>query len=124
MALSDARIQSARHAGSSAVEAALSPLITEYDKRYEAVISSQKSIAAGLDAVMQELERVQQNAPKDGDDPLNEYTKKVLDLRQRMDSVAFTMKRVHIRLDSLQSAVGRHEQIAAQRRKAEAAIEI
>lgn len=106
-------------AAAAAIEASLAPLLAEYDRAADAVVASQAGITAKLDAVLAELARVQRNAPVDS--VLGDYANKVTDLRKRMDAVAYTMKRVHVRLDSLQTAVARHEQLAAQKRKSDAA---
>jgi hypothetical protein len=126
MASTDAKVQQA----SEAVQRAVGPLIEDYDKAVGQVIAGQASVSATLVAVFVAIEKVQQSAPPGGlredgsfiqEDPLEQYAQRVVDLRRRMDVVAMTMKRAHVRLDSLQTAVGRHEQLASQKRKDAAA---
>jgi hypothetical protein len=104
-----------------ATASAVSPLLEIYDTQVMAVLTGQSALSAKLDAVLAELERVQANAPPAGDSELAAYARKVLDLRTRMDAVAYTMKRVHVRLESLQGAVGKHEASAASQRRKQAA---
>lgn len=118
MAATDARVHATRREASSALEGALAPLIADYDKQVDAVTASQVSISSRLGAVLEELEKVQKDAPPQGENLMGSYAKKVVELRQRMETVAYTMRRVHVRLESLQAAVAKHEQLAAQQRRA------
>jgi len=116
-------VESARILANSAIIETLSPLVQEYESAFESVSTSQKKLSDRLETLLNDLRRVAStsaNEPEPGSPgTIGGYVRKIESLRKRLDVVNYSMSRVSVRLESLQTAVSNTER--ATRMKAAAA---
>ena len=125
--LSSSVIESARLTSSSAIIETLSPLVLEYEAAYESVSSSQKKLSDRLENLLKDLRRVAGSSaaePEPGSPgTIGGYVRKIESLRKRLDTVNYSMSRVSVRLESLQTAVSNTERASRMKAAAAAAVE-
>jgi hypothetical protein len=121
--MSSTKVESARISANSAIIETLSPLVQEYESAFESVSTSQKKLSDRLETLLNDLRRVAStsaNEPEPGSPgTIGGYVRKIESLRKRLDVVNYSMSRVSVRLESLQTAVSNTER--ATRMKAAAA---
>ena len=121
--MSSTKVESARILANSAFMETLSPLVQEYESAFESVSTSQKKLSDRLETLLNDLRRVAStsaNEPEPGSPgTIGGYVRKIESLRKRLDVVNYSMSRVSVRLESLQTAVSNTER--ATRMKAAAA---
>jgi prefoldin subunit 5 len=116
-------VESARILANSAIIETLSPLVQEYESAFESVSTSQKKLSDRLETLLNDLRRVASTSANEPDPgspgTIGGYVRKIESLRKRLDVVNYSMSRVSVRLESLQTAVSNTER--ATRMKAAAA---
>ena len=121
--MSSTKVESARISANSAIIETLSPLVQEYESAFESVSTSQKKLSDRLETLLNDLRRVASTSANEPDPgspgTIGGYVRKIESLRKRLDVVNYSMSRVSVRLESLQTAVSNTER--ATRMKAAAA---
>ena len=121
--MSSTKVESARILANSAFMETLSPLVQEYESAFESVSTSQKKLSDRLETLLNDLRRVASTSANEPDPgspgTIGGYVRKIESLRKRLDVVNYSMSRVSVRLESLQTAVSNTER--ATRMKAAAA---
>lgn len=94
---------------SSNVSILLSPLLQAYTESMQAAQASQASLQSNLKSVLAALQSAQSEYKESNTTMMYEYAARVESLRKRLEGVAYTMKRVALRLESLQGVVTKVE---------------
>ena len=94
---------------SEALVGALTPVLQTYTRSLENAMSAQSTLKSNLEALLAALQAAQ-GEHKEGNTALMfEYSGRVEALRKRLESVAYTMNRVALRLENLQGVVTKVE---------------
>ena len=87
----------------------LSPLLQSYSESMQSAQSSQTNLQANLRSVLAALKAAQSEYKESNTSTTYDYAARVEALRKRLESVAYTMNRVQLRLENLQGIVTKEE---------------